>query len=512
MTAITGRGGERRPGGIPASAIAVAAFFSLVVLPLSAMPLIDGDVYWHIRAGETVLDTRTVPTVDTWSIVGAGLRWVSQDWLSNIVLALCWRAGEIGLSVASSLWAMLVVAGLWLLWRAVKVRRADAGWLGRIASLGVALIVAAATIGVRVQVVDLPLAALVVLALWSYLETRRRRWLLILPAVAVLWANLHAGWPFIFILGGAVVVGEALDRWTRRKLQPSPLSWPENAWLAAALLVALAAIALNPNGFALYLYPFQTSGIAAHRDFLAEWRPPDIATFTGQAFVAFTLLLVVPVLALAIRRMRMTDAFLLIGLTVMAVTAARFLLVVPVVAAVAVLCAEPLVADTRLGRSAGPVLRRMATARPGLSAVNAVLVAAMVVIGLAVTWARINPDAQAVLIARNMPVGAVEWILANDPGSRPFNQYSWGGYLGLMRPDDPVYIDGRSDIYHDAPIRRYAETVMLERDPQAVLDADRIDYVLYSINSPFARWLDMSQGWRRVYADDLAGVWARSTA
>jgi hypothetical protein len=495
--------------GLPASAIAIAAFFALVVLPLSASPLIDGDVYWHIHAGETALSTLAVPTTDTWTIVGAGMRWISQDWLSNVILALTWRLGEIGQTIASVLWALLVVLGLWLLWHAVKVRRPDAGWLTRIVCLGSALIVAAPTIGVRVQVMDLPLAATVILVLWSYLVTRQRRFLAALPLIAVAWANLHAGWPFIFILSGAVVVGEALDRVLHRRLVPEPLTWAQNGWLAGWLAVSLAGIAVNPNGLALYLYPFQTSGIAAHRDFVSEWQAPDIGTFTGQAFIVFTLLLVLPVLALGIRRLRLADLFVLVGLTVMTATAGRFLLVAPLIAATAALYAEPMLAETRLGRTFGPMLARLGTPRRGLSGVNAVLVGLVVIIGLGVTWARVSPTAQAVLIGRNMPVHAVDWILANDPGDRPFNQYSWGGYLGLMRPAHLIYIDGRSDIYHDAPIRRYAETVLLERDPEAVLDEDRIDFVLFDVDTPFAQWLDASAEWRRAYGDDLAGVWVR---
>lgn len=495
---------------VPASAIAIAAFFALVVLPLSAIPLIDGDVYWHIRAGETVLDTLTVPATDTWSIVGAGMRWVSQDWLSNVALALSWRLGGIGPSVASLLWSLLVVVGLWIMWRAVAVRRPEAGWLGRIAWLGAALVVAAATIGVRVQVIDLPLAASVVLVLWSYLVTRRRRWLLWLPIIAVAWANLHAGWPFVFILGAAMVVGEGLDRLLRRRPESEPLTWHQNGWLAGSLAVALACISLNPNGVALYVYPFQTAGIGAHRDFLAEWQPPDVTTFTGVAFALFAVLFVLPVLALAIRRMRLADAFVIIGLTVMTASAARFLITAPLVAATTVLYAEPILAGTRLGRAFGPVLARLATPRRGTGLVNAVLVAVVVVVGLGITWGRISPDAQATLVARNMPVAAVDWILANDPGPRPFNQYSWGGYLGLRQPHQPIYIDGRSDIYGDAPIRRYAETVLLERDPEAVLDQGGIDYVLFDVNTPFAHWLDSNGAWRRAYADDLAGVWVRA--
>ncbi|HET7521156.1 MAG TPA: hypothetical protein VFK61_06435 [Candidatus Limnocylindria bacterium] len=495
--------------GIPASAIAVAAFFALLALPRPAIPLIDGDVYWHIRAGLEVLASGRVPNQDTWSIVGSGMAWTSQDWLSNVILAAAWRIGEFGPTLASFIWALLVVLALAFLWWAVRLRRPDAGWLGRIVWLAAGLVVAGATLGTRVQAIDLTMAGATLLVLWGYLATRRRRWLIGLPVITLLWVNLHAGWPILFLLGGALLVGEAADRLLRRSLDTEPLTWNELAWLAGTLAVCIPLVAINPNGLALYVYPIQTSSIAAHRDFVSEWQPPDPGTFIGQAFIVFTLVFVLPVF-LAWRRVRLADALLMAGLTAMTFTAARFLIVAPLTAAVAVLYGEPLLADTRLSRTFGPILRRLGTPRRNLSGLNAVLVGLVVVIGLVVTWARINPDAQRDMVDDHMPVAAVQWINANDPGDRPFNQYSWGGYLGLMRPEHPVFIDGRSDIYGDAPIRRYAETVRLERDPQQVFDEDGIEYVLFEVNTPLAQWLDRSDGWRRAYADDLAGVWVRS--
>ena len=98
--------------------------------------------------------------------------------------------------------------------------------------------------------------------------------------------------------------------------------------------------------------------------------------------------------------------------------------------------------------------------------------------------------------------------IAYDPGDRPF-QYSWGGYLGLRVPEDPVFIDGRSDIYGDAPIREFAEAVQLRIDPQALFDKYDIDYVLYGVDQDLADWLEASPGWEEAYADDLAGIWVR---
>ena len=497
-----------RPRGLPASAIAVAAFFALVALPRPAIPLIDGDVYWHIRAGEAVLDSGSVPRTDTWSIVGEGMRWISQDWLSNVLLALGWRLGDIGPTVLSIGWALLVVAALGILWWAYKKRHPLAGWLGRIVWLATGLIVAGPVLGVRVQVVDLTLAAAVLACLWAFQVDRKTRWLFALIPLTLLWANLHAGWPLVFLLGGAVLVGEALDRLLGRG---TPLTWPELGRLTIWLVACVPVIALNPNGLDLYLYPIQTSSIAAHRDFVSEWQPPDPGTFIGQVFIVFTVAVVVPAAVIGLRRLRTADLLIMVGLTAMIAVGARFLLVAPLIAATAGLALEAALAESRLAQAFRPTLERLGTPRRSgaFTAINGALTAIAVLAGLGVTWARVSPSAQSAMIAEHMPVAAVDWILANDPGDRPFNQYSWGGYLGLRVPDDPIYIDGRSDIYGDAPIRQYADAVTLRTAPDAVLDRARIDYVLFPINQPLAAWLDASDEWRRLYQDSLAAVWGR---
>ena len=497
---------------IPMSGVAVTAFFFLVALPRPAIPLIDGDVWWHIRAGEQVLRTGAVPRVDTWSIVGAGMPWTSQDWLSNVGVALGHRLGDLGPTTLSVGFSLLVVAALLLLWRGIGLRDPRAAWLARIVWLAAGLTVAGPVVGVRVQVVDLPLAAASLVVAWAYLGHRRPLILACLPVIAVAWANLHAGWPLLFLLVGAVGIGEALDRLARRAVEPEPLGWGHLGWLGVALLVSAVGIALNPNGVDLYAYPIETSSIAAHRDFLAEWAPPDIGSFPGQVLAGFLLLGVLPTLVLAWRRLRTGDLLILVGMTIMAVSSARFLLVAgPIASAVVAIGLAPWLSSTRVGRALGPTLERMARGptRTGAS-INLALATMLAVAGLAVTVARVSPAAQEQAIAEHMPVAAVDWIVANDPGDRPFNTYSWGGYLGLRRTDTPVYIDGRSDIYGDGPIRAYADAISLRTDPSSLLDEHAIDHVIFNTDHAFADWLDDQAEWRRAYSDPMASVWVRS--
>ena len=487
--------------------VAAVAFFALVAFPRSAIPLIDGDVWWHIRAGAEVLSSGRIPDVDSWSIVSSGMPWTSQDWLSNVLLALVYgqeQTSEVGATLASLLYAAMVVAAFGLLWLALDVRGAR-GWLGRVVWLTAGLIVAGPTIGVRVQVIDLALAAATLLLLWGHMSDGRWRWLVGLPFIAVAWANLHAGWILLFLLGGAVVVGELVDRHWRVK---SDASVPR---LVIALAVAAVAIAINPNGLDLYRYPFDSASITALRDYLAEWSPPDIGSIVGQLFAGFLVIGVIPALVLRTRQMRTADVLILLGLTVMAATAARFLLFVPLAAAIVCVAFDGSLDRSGVGSGVGHHVRRMADPARNitLATANWVLIGLILVAAAAVTWVRVGPAAQREAVAAHMPVSAVAWLLDHPVGERPFNTYSWGGYLGLHRPGLPVFIDGRADIYGDAPIREYARTVQLEVEPASTFERYAIDHVLFNAGTDLANWLDGSPAWERVFIDDVAGVWVR---
>jgi hypothetical protein len=94
--------------------VLAAAFFAIVVLVRTVQPLLDGDVWWHIRAGETVFRTGSVPTTDSWTIVGSGMRWISQDWLSNVGIAALYAVDRHG-TFLSLAFGILVVAAFVLI-------------------------------------------------------------------------------------------------------------------------------------------------------------------------------------------------------------------------------------------------------------------------------------------------------------------------------------------------------------------------------------------------------------
>jgi hypothetical protein len=497
---------------VAAATAAVVGFFVAAVLPRATWPLMDGDVWWHIRAGEEVLRSGSVPREDTWSIVGQGREWTSQDWLANVILALGEGLGPWGQTALSFLFGSLTVLAFWILWRAIALRVPEVGWASRVVWLSIGLALAGPVMGVRVQVLDLLLATAVIWVLWRYVTDPRPRWLIALPLIAALWANLHAGWPLLFLLGGAVLVGEGADRLAGRRLAvQQPLRWDQLGRLALALLVSVGALVVNPNGIDLYAYPFETVGITALNRYVLEWFPASLDTLFGWLLLGFWLVAVLPTLLLGGRRLRTADGLIIFGVSVMAWQAIRFLLIAgPIGAAVAAVVLSPIIAQTRLGRRISPLLERLARPRAGaLGTINRMLIVLLVAIGLGVAFARANPATAEQELARGLPVEAVRWMDANDPGDRIFNRYEWGGYIGQHRPHELIFMDGRADVYGDELLRMYVGVIGLEGDPQQVFDRYNVDHAVIPSDWDLARWFDESPLWERVYEDATAVIWVR---
>lgn len=501
-----------RSTGFPAATAAVVGFFAAAVLPRATWPLIDGDVWWHIRAGDDVLHTGRIPNADTWSIVGAGRSWTSQDWLANVFLALGNGMGEWGRTALSFLFGGFTVLAFWILWRTISLRLPSVGWLSRVVWLSVGLLLAGPVMGVRVQVLDLLLATAVLWVLWRYQVDPRRRWLVALPALAALWANLHAGWVLLFLLGGAVLVGEIVDRALRR--DPAgrpPMAWGQIRGLAVGLGASVAALALNPNGLALFTYPFDTVRITALNRYVMEWFPADLGSIFGWLLLGFVVVGILPIFIFARHRLRTSDALILVGLTVMAWRAIRFLLIVgPIGGAIVAVVLSPVLADSRVGRSTSGVLARLAQPVRGRRAtINAGIAATLLVLGVGVALVRVSPPAQAAEISRVLPVEAVAWLEKHPQGTRIFNRYEWGGYIGQHRPQQLVFMDGRADVYGDRLLRMYVSIIGPEGDPQVLFDRYGIDYAVFPPGTPLAGWFDASAAWKRVYLDETAAIWVR---
>ena len=102
---------------------------------LSKFPLADPDIGWHIRTGEQILITHTLPRTDPYSSTMQDQPWFAWEWLYDLVLGilhhLCglngvvWLCAGVVASTFTLLLSQLVKRGTGLLAAIVLVLLAE---------------------------------------------------------------------------------------------------------------------------------------------------------------------------------------------------------------------------------------------------------------------------------------------------------------------------------------------------------------------------------------------------
>ncbi len=473
------------------------------VLAMAARTPVDSDLFWHLRAGEQTLATGRPLTVDVFSHTRAGEGWVNHSWLGQVTLALTWRAGG---WLALSLWvAVLAALGIAFVWHSM-----DASPFLRPFVIVLAATVAAPVWTPRPQLLSLTLFAALYWYLWRWQkEPERPLWPLV-PYFA-LWGNLHGGYPLGLLLVGAYLAGGLADFLLGRETLP----W--GRWRALAGWSALAglAVVLNPNGWRMWLIPFQTVGVGVLQAFISEWASPDFHQIGQQPFL---WLLLGTLAALAFSRKRATG-FEVVSVTLfawMGLTARRnfgpfALTAAPVLARhledvlVQIGMRLPERVRTRLEKEMRipetPPARREAVFRLG---VLAIFLGTALLKGYAVT----RPAFVESVLRAQFPADAVAWIAANHPRGNLFNEYDWGGYLIWALPEYPVAVDGRTDLYGDSVLRRYLDARAARPGWETTLREWGVHLALLAPDAPLGAAL-RDAGWWEVYRDDVAVVWTR---
>lgn len=97
------------------------------------------------------------------------------------------------------------------------------------------------------------------------------------------------------------------------------------------------------------------------------------------------------------------------------------------------------------------------------------------------------------------------------PGSRLFNQDTWGDYLIFaMEKPPPLFIDGRVDMYGEEIFADYVAMERLKPEIDQLMIRYGIDWVIFPSDHRFTRALRLDRRWRTVYADEQAVILAKA--
>jgi hypothetical protein len=458
-------------------------------------PQVDPDAWWHIAIGSSITETGAIPTVEPFSWLTAGERFVAHSWLWDVLMAGAWRAAG---ATGTSLFVLPVTAlVVWLLWRLIGLAAPVMAPLPRAALVLIAVIVVFPLWAPRAQTLDVAFVLASVLVLARYLRQGSRGGLVALPVLGLLWANLH-GSAVLGLAAGVAVAVVALPIGVRWGAWPGrPLSL-----LVVAGLGGLAAAVVNPYGPALLLYPFDRDVASAFSPAIAEWGPPD---FGALELMPFWLLLAVVVLMTAWHPGRSRDPFLLLSAaawTIAALGSVRFLEIAGPLLVVAL--APALEETARVAPGGRNATSSVSGSRRPAAAIASVAIAAV----LAAGWLIIDPARQDAAIARRQPVAALAALTSSRCTARLLPSYGWAGYV--------AWATGRQvGAYGNSAERAVEEQAAVEAvtvDPAPWLEAHGVGAVLMPLDGPLSHWLDEAEGWRLAYRDSQATVHVRADA
>ena len=510
---------------------AVFAIVCAFLVTMFVFELRSYDLWWHLKAGERIVQTGHVPRVDEFSFTAAGRLWVYHSWLAGILLYLVYAAGGVIGLIATC--AVLTGGSLALSWVAARRRGADLG----IAS--VLVLASAYQLWVRELARPHMFSLVMFVVFYMILQSAFARsdgsagaggqrlpgvgqimWgsggrLILLPCLMLLWANLHAGFLVAFLLIGAFGAAEMvrLAACRERRSYVKALFVDATGAMFRALLLCgvlcLAVSVVTPYGAGPLLYPFRLFSEAPIVREVQEWRPMPLAWdfFVFWFLLAFSVVVIARSAWLSARTGGLrpalgqftADALLMGGFALMGVQSRRnlewFLLLAPPVIGYHLALARRVagyVADERTERQR-----------------ELVYVVAAVVCGVMLVAGHLHRMFHAGLgVSKDvLPVRACEYLKGSPIRGNLHNTYEWGGYvIWTSWPDRKVFSDGRCDVFGERILRETVGVTSGKSGWREVLASYKIDYLLMAYREHPCGHFFESDDWQCVYWDDTAVI------
>lgn len=471
--------------------------FILLTLFSGGRSLNDGDTFWHIAAGQRMLADRAILTQDVFSHTAHNAPWTAHEWLSEIVMAIVHDFA--GLPGVCIFFFFIASLSFWLLY--VTVRQEASEW-PTLVFVSLAFILSLSHLLARPHIFTWLLGGLS-----FYLLKKQNRSLYFLPVITILWVNLHGGFILGIALQGMFLCGRYIEAGFPLK-KCHFINWlKEQKTSLLVFFLTIIAVGINPFGYSLYLFPFHVSGDVFAQG-INEWLSPNLQE---QWIFRFFLLFIIFLLSLNKSLPTWQERLFLLFFINAALVHQRHI-------SVAGYYLAPVLARST-ERWLTPVFHIFSRKKADfqaplvLSKWSGPVGSLTLAIIFLVLSSSLLPKSQ--FYFKNLipvpekifPIAAVEYLSTNRPKGNVLNQYAWGGYMiYALRPEQPVFIDGRADMYGLKIFGDYQKIVQVDEKMDELLEQYNIKWIFYPKDSPLIRYLKQKKNWQEIYADELASI------
>ncbi|MGH9720061.1 MAG: hypothetical protein ACRD8O_07595 [Bryobacteraceae bacterium] len=446
--------------------------------------LLDGDTGIHIRIGDYIRATHTVPSRDLFSFSKPGEEWFAFEWLSEVVFSFLnasWGLKGVVLFSAIVLTATYTILLRFLLERGVNL------FVGLLLSL-MAINATAIHFHARPHIFTLLLLAIGTWILARDREKPRRATWWLAPLV-VLWTNLHGGFALFLVLLGFMVIGTFLEGRRADSLR-----------YALVTAACGAASLVNPYGIQLHLHIFDILKSKWIVNFVDEFRSPQ---FRSEPLLHYMVLLFLGLAMLAplLSKRKFVEALWILFLAYSSLVSVRHIPIY-VMVAIPIIAVELSAlwtgwAAARSKKSIARILDDLATqTAPRFRWTSAWIPGMIAILALntSIEWPKDFSE-------ELFPTKFIRKHSERLATTRLFTPDQWAGYLIFHHyPRQRVFLDGRHNYYGEQIGNDYMRLGGGHHTWREVIERYRFDTMLIEVSSPLASLMKTHAAWR--VADD----------
>ena len=460
------------------------------VLLMAVEKVYNYDIWWHLKTGQLILETKKIPATDPFTFTTPDAAWAPHYWLSDVVFAAVFHISGINGLILFK--ALVIGATFFIIFRLMI--RQEINLL-----LAVALVLLPVFIGhfrflLRPHVFMFLLSAafLWVLSIGGGQRNLRLLWLL---PLMLLWVNLHGSFFLGIVLTGCLLTEELLTAGYRRiRRKDADTNWPNFTMLVFVLLCGITF--LNPFGLDLLQWIVADFALKNVADTFQVEEHMALAWGTHPLFWGLMFATAASFL-LPFRGVRLFHLLVFVATSYLAIQGVRFV-------ALAAILQAPI-----LGFNLQVLLDKVSGKRwrfkPGLQVVLAIL---LLMIGGTLIFKRSFADYTVHRFGLGInetrfPEAAVQFLSELNVAGNIYNSWPIGGYLLWELPGRKIFLDGR---YLDAQLELIAQ---LNTMTAAELDDlfKRFDIrsaILTRKDRRLAAYFSNSEDFKLAYFDDQA--------
>ncbi|MGD8893039.1 MAG: hypothetical protein PVJ20_12275 [Desulfobacterales bacterium] len=461
----------------------------------------DGDTGYHIRTGEYILDTLSIPKHDIFSFLSPPLSWTAHEWLSEVIMAMVHRS--FGLNGIVIFFSFIISLVYYLLF---KILRKNDGDIVLIAFIVILVLTAS-----KIHWLARPhIFSLLLMTIWYYLldeyQYNHKNYLYFFPPIMLLWVNLHGGFLTGFILLGIYLFGNTVKFIKSKESERN--NYKKKIRLLGLITIACLLVCLiNPYGYHILLFPFKLVSNKFIMDNIREFMAPNFHKLSVKPF-EIILLLIFVVLVFSKKRLNIIELSIILLFTHMSLYSARYIPLFSILVAPILLRQLSAILEKSDGKFAKFIKKRSDNISQIDSRTRGYLwpVAAVIVVAIFVKANKIDfmfdPKAK--------PVAAVEFLKKENIQGNMFDNDEFGDYIIYAAwPQYKVFFDGRNDMYGAERLKEYFKVARIKPGWDKVLNKYNIKWVIYNANSHLSMFLMERDDWMLIYADKVANIFVK---